>query len=108
MNLALDDSEEMRDEDEKRKRKFEEMACECEKLLDMGAAASRARKKEVITMDQLTWRIAMLREHGSKVRGRWTPRVVAISISSADASVSTQGSVAAPMLPFASTCEFDP
>ena len=59
-------------------------------------------------MVQLSWRIAMLREHGPKARGRWTPRVVAISRSSADASISTPGSVAAPMLPFASTCEFDP
>ena len=91
------------------------MASDYEKLLATGATASKARKKEVITMVQLTWRIAMLRKHGPKARGMWTPRMVAISRISADASASTPGSAAAPMLPFASgrarnvaTWEFDP
>ncbi len=59
-------------------------------------------------MVQLTWRIKMLRTHGPKARGMWTPRMVVRSRSSADASASTPGSDAAPILPFASaTCEFD-
>jgi hypothetical protein len=59
-------------------------------------------------MVELTWRIKMLRQQGSKARGMWTPRMVVKSRSSADASASTPGSDAAPILPFVSaTCEFD-
>jgi hypothetical protein len=56
-----------------RKRKFEEMVSDYEKLLAMGAtASSTGRKKEEITMVELTWRIKMLRQHGPKARGMWT------------------------------------
>ncbi len=53
-------------------------------------------------MVQLTWRIAMLRKHGPRASGMRTPRMVAISRTSADASASTPGSAAAPPLPYAS------
>ena len=60
----------------------------------MGAAASKALKKEVIAMADMTWRIAMLRKHGPRARGMWTPRIM--SRSSAGGKASTQGRAAAP------------
>ncbi len=90
-----------------RRRKLDEMVIEYENLLDMGSV--RRMNKEDITIDTLRWRIKKLLKRGPRARGLWTPRMVARSISSADASASTPGSDAAPMLPFvAATCEFDP
>ncbi len=85
------------------------MVSDYENLLVLWAnASSTGRKKEEITMVELTWRIKMLRQQGPKARGMWTPRMVVKSRSSADASASTPGSDAAPILPFAwATCEFD-
>ena len=93
MHEDAHDSEELKGEDGDWKRKLEEMESDYEKLLAMGAAASRALKKEVIAMADMAWRIAMLRKHGPRARGMWTPRI--ISRSSAGGKASTQGRAAA-------------